>query len=230
VSGLNTIRDVVDQAWAQMFGPVDFRAPGVRVVVDPPGLPKNRIILLRLGEGCTIGVPAGISVDVSGLSADDVFHLEVARRFADGLALGPSYHHYADASTFVPQERCDARRVGDADGFRELIDPDEWSEAGFHEEEQDVWYGCFDDGERVAMGNMTDFAGRPADVGLVTRPDARGKGYATRLAGAMVADALEVIEVVRYRALFTNVASLAVARKLGFVNDGSNIVVRLLDS
>ena len=74
---------------------------------------------------------------------------------------------------------------------------------------------------------MSDFDGHPADVGLVTHPAHRGRGHGTRLAGAMITDALERTGVVRYRALFTNAASLAIAARLGFVGDGANIAVRL---
>jgi len=225
------IRDVVDSAWAELFGPVDLRSPGVRVIFDPPGLDYRRIFLLRLGDGCTIGAPSDITIDVAGMSPDEVFDPDVAGHFADGLILGPSWHGYLDATSFVKPEPCDARRLQDGplvDAFKGDIAPDEWSEGGFGHE-LDVAYGCFDGDELVAMGNMTDFAGHPADVGLVTHPKARGKGYGTRLAGAMIADALETIEVLRYRALFTNLPSMAVARKLGFVGEGANIVVRLAD-
>jgi predicted GNAT family acetyltransferase len=73
---------------------------------------------------------------------------------------------------------------------------------------------------------MTDFDGAPADVGPVTRPDARGKGLATAVAASMCAAAAPDIPLLRYRALATN-TSLRVARRLGFVGHGGNIAVRL---
>jgi RimJ/RimL family protein N-acetyltransferase len=73
---------------------------------------------------------------------------------------------------------------------------------------------------------MTDWRFRPADVGVLTRPDARGRGLAARLASTMVADALPVAGVVRYRALVTNRRSLAVASRLGFEPYGQNFRAR----
>lgn len=214
----------VEKTWSERLGIDDLRAPGVRVVRDVPGF-EDRIFLLRLGAGLTIVAPARIDLDVSGRTPDELFTPDGARSLGEGLVLGPSWHGYADAKSFVPQAPCDARRVEDAGDFH--VDTAEWAEGGFGAE-PDHWYASFDAGERVAMGNMTDFNGAAGDVGLVTHPDHRGKGHATRLAGAMIADALEGMEVVRYRALFTNLASMSVARKLGFEGDGANIVVRLV--
>jgi hypothetical protein len=43
----------------------------------------------------------------------------------------------------------------------------------------------------------------------------------------MVSDALPAVEIVRYRALMTNTASLRVAQSLGFEGRGQNYRVRL---
>ena len=83
-------------------------------------------------------------------------------------------------------------------------------------------------GDGLAAGNMTDFAGTPTDVGLVTHPEHRGRGLASRVAGTMLAWAAgEGHELARYRALTTNAASLRVAAKLGFTPLGANVAVRL---
>ena len=73
---------------------------------------------------------------------------------------------------------------------------------------------------------MTDWRGLPADVVVLTRPDARRRGLAGRVAPTMIADALPEAIVVRYRALVTNLASLAVARRLGFEPYGQNYRAR----
>lgn len=78
----------------------------------------------------------------------------------------------------------------------------------------------------VAAGNLTEWRGRPADVGVLTAPSERGRGRARHLVGAMVATALPSIGVARYRALASNTASLAVARRLGFVEYGQNFRAR----
>ncbi|MDD9372168.1 MAG: GNAT family N-acetyltransferase [Acidimicrobiales bacterium] len=73
---------------------------------------------------------------------------------------------------------------------------------------------------------MTDWRGLPADVGVLTQPSQRRRGLARRLVGTMVADALPAVGVVRYRALATNIASLALAERLGFEPYGQNFRAR----
>jgi hypothetical protein len=222
------------------MGGAELRAPGVRVVTGAPALRGYRgLYLLRLGDGCTIGAPDDIAAEVrervTGLDVHEVYTRAGAERLAGdaaALVLGPSAHAYLDADSFVPPPPCDARRLGPRDvdivaSFRAELDPEEWHEGGFVDELDGVVWGAFEDGRLVAMGNMTDFDGAPADVGIVTPPSARGRGVGTALCGAMIADALRVTPVIRYRALETNVASMRIAAKLGSVGDGGNIAVRL---
>ncbi|MEA3054879.1 MAG: Acetyltransferase domain, partial [Actinomycetota bacterium] len=62
-------------------------------------------------------------------------------------------------------------------------------------------------------------------------PAHRGRGHAHRVAADMTTWAVTEggAEVVRYRALTTNHASLAVARRAGFVAYGENVAIRLPD-
>jgi hypothetical protein len=67
-----------------------------------------------------------------------------------------------------------------------------------------VIYGIEHDGRLAAAGNVTPFRGYPADVGLLTRPAARGRGLAKQIAVQMIGDALPAAGIIRYRALVTN--------------------------
>ena len=237
-----TIRQVVDRSWSEWFGadPAQLRSPGVRVISDPPGMPGYRgIYLLRLGDGCTVGAPPDIFGDVRaravGVDADTLYTRDAAPGLVGdtaGLVFGPSRHAYLDADTFLSPRPCDARRLSPDDAhaiaaFRTDIAEAEWNESGFGSEDPVGIWGAFEGRELAAMGNMTDFGGSPGDVGLLTHPSFRGRGLGTGLAGAMITDALPTVPVIRYRALESNVPSLAVAAKLGFVPDGGNIAVRL---
>jgi RimJ/RimL family protein N-acetyltransferase len=232
-----SLRDAVDRAWSAFFGrhAAELRAPGVRIVRDAPALADYRgIYILRLGEGCAIGAPPDLDLAVDDLTPDDVFDRDVARGIVGeraGLVLGPSIHSYADASTFATSQPR-GRRLTDADGdaveaLRRTMPEEEWAEGGFGHDDTTVIWGIFEDRALVAAGNMTDFDGTPTDVGLATTPTHRGKGLGRSLASAMVEDALKRFPVVRYRALASNEPSRAVARTLGFVDDGANIAVRL---
>ena len=238
------LRADVDRFWSRFFGldARDLRRAGVRVVSDAPGLPGYRgVFLLRLDDGCTIGAPGDVAGRVrsraDAADVDTVFTRDGARALVAedaALVLGPSIHAYVDPRGVVEQPPCDARPLGPSDDdvlarLHAAVDDDEWGEGGFARQAPyaEVVWGAFEDGDLVAAGNLTDFDGRPADVGIVTRPDSRGRGLASRLVSMMVADALRTVPVVRYRALESNAASRRVAAKLGFVPDGANIAVRL---
>lgn len=144
--------------------------------------------------------------------------------------LGPSWHGLTDAAHFRPAGPGAGRRLDRGDpllaGLREACGEADWAEGGFAGPDG-VIYGIEEDGHLAAAGNLTPFRGYPADVGLLTRPAARGRGLARQLATRMIGDALPAAGIVRYRALVTNSASLAIARSLGFAGYGQNLVVRL---
>lgn len=199
----------VDRAIADAFGlDVDaLHEPGLRIVTDAPMLDGYRgVYVLRLGETVLVGAPSG---------------------------LGPSRHSYLHRDDFVAGP-ADGRRVTDDDmdavrAFEASVGSEAFHEGGFgHDPFPDVAWLIEDDHGIAVLGNMTDFAGAPADVGLVTRDDVRGRGLATRLATAMLVDCFASgdVEVARYRALTTNAPSLAVAAKLGFAGYGENVAVR----
>jgi GNAT superfamily N-acetyltransferase len=233
------MEEAVDVSWCGFFG-VDretLHAPGIVVLTDVPGLPEYEgTFVLRLGGTCVIAVPssreASIREAVEGRSVDEVFDaVFVPSLGREGwLVLGPSRHSYADRSLFHPVADGDVRRLREVDALavRELeaaVPGGEWSEGGFVHEAAELW-GVFEDDRLAALGNMTEWNGAMSDVGLVTRPDRRGRGLGTMVASAMCRAALETIEVVRYRALTTNIASLRVADRLGFVSYGENMAIR----
>jgi GNAT superfamily N-acetyltransferase len=158
---------------------------------------------------------AGVCARIAGVTESEV--------------LGPSWHGFVDRARFVSGSAREGRRLDRNDPlFDELriaCGDDEWEEGGFLH--GGVLYGIEEEGRLVAAGNMTPYRGFPADVGLVTHPDARRQGLAKRLAATMVWDALPDVGIVRYRALVTNAASLRIAESLGFEGRGQNLVVRL---
>jgi RimJ/RimL family protein N-acetyltransferase len=116
--------------------------------------------------------------------------------------------------------------------FLRECDLADWAESGFPRYPRSAdpqttrFWVLRDRGEVVAAGNMTEWRGLPADVGVLTTPEERSRGLAGRLVGTMVTAALPEVGVVRYRALASNVASLAVARRLGFEHYGQNYRAR----
>jgi GNAT superfamily N-acetyltransferase len=235
------VRGRVDSTWAEVFG-IDvheLRVPAVRVVIDAPGLRGYRgCYLLRLYDGCCVAahpaVGAQVRAAVGGATVAQVFDPAFVGAWAaelGGRVLGPSWHGYARGSDLRMPADDRVRRLGREDDeavaeLRAAVGEADWAEGGFGHR-PDVLWGVYEGGHLAAAGNMTDYDGFPADVGLVTRPDARGKGLATAVAASMCAAAAPDIPLLRYRALTTNTASLRVARRLGFVGHGANIAVRL---
>ena len=67
------------------------------------------------------------------------------------------------------------------------------------------------------------------DPGIITRPDSRGRGYATAAASRVVENATGLGRLVLYQTLESNTAAVSVATRLGFEQYATHVAVRLLD-
>ena len=190
----------------------ELHAEPLRIVTPAPGFADYRgVYVLTLGTTTLVSAPVG--------------HVD-----ADAIALGPSQHAYLHRDDHVAPATATTRRVhpDELSSLRDSVPAEEWAEGGFGHDD-DVTWAAYDGAVLVAAGNLTDFDGRPADIGLVTHPDHRGRGHALRVTRDMTTSAIvdHGATVVRYRALVTNAASVAVARNAGFVAYGCNVAVRL---
>ena len=233
------LRDVVDVAWAEALG-CDIRlvrTPGVHLVPGGPGFEGyNAVYVARIEDAVLVYCPEplrAVACDIlAGCRADEAFTggtLELIAGDRLNVILGPSSHNFADSQHLALVPGKGQRISADDDrlaALRTACGDEEWTEAGFSFD-RGAFYAIEINAEVVAAGNMTPFRGHLADVGLITHPDHRGKGWAKRLASRMIADVLADAGVVRYRALITNAPSVAVARSLGFVARGENLVARL---
>lgn len=239
---LERIREVVDAEWEATLG-VDrsrLHSGGVHVVAGDLG--SNDAMSFLVAGTCFVVVPEG-EIDaarrlVSGLGPRAVFSAEILRTVVgpDGQVDGPSVHTYADEGSFRGVGDPSAVSVGGGDvelmEFLEANELEDSAESGFPRDpvaadpEKTQFWVLREHGQVVAAGNLTEWRGRPADVGVLVGPADRGRGRARRLVGAMVIAALPTVGVVRYRALASNAASLAVARHLGFVEYGQNYRAR----
>lgn len=232
-------RPAVDAFWADAFGcdRALFGRPGVHVVDGGPWLSDYQgLYFLRLDATLLVHAPSGLRARVKASAGDadahDLFTRDAAANLAGSavLVLGPSRHHYADA--VARAEPGDAvRELGsddqDAlDALRHACGNDDWDEGGFGDLPARR-FGIYKGRALIAAGNLTEWRGSFSDVGLVTHPGYRGRGHARAVTRAMTRAALDSADVVRYRALTTNAASLAVARREGFLPYGENIAVRL---
>ena len=242
------LADVVDHAWAEALG-CDvglLRRPGVHLVPGGTRLQGlERVYLARIGDATLVSCPPSVRARaesvLAGLSPAAAFRADTCARLARTVPSqvhGPSWHGFVDpAHVLTPVEGRGRRLPTDHPLLTELrhaCGDDDWAEGGFYfgddlEEEAVLVYGIEEQGRLVAAGNLTPFRARPADVGLVTRPEARGRGLATSLTVRMVTDVLPHVGVVRYRALLTNAPSLRIAASLGFQEHGRSYVAHVHD-
>ncbi|WP_412539960.1 GNAT family N-acetyltransferase [Longispora sp. K20-0274] len=223
--------NVVEEYWNRALG--RDTTPGVHLVADSRG--GHGVYVLGTPGCVRVTVPTEQLTDavlaVHEIDQETLLTAEFwAKAFPDGAVLGPSQHHYLTSADRLP-DHSGIRRLNPGDHLalaelRSACPEEDWEEGGFADE-PGALFGAFDDGRLLAAANLTNWNGQPTDVGLLTRPDARGRGLATRAASAACAHALRLHGIVRYRTLVANPASMTIARRLGGTPYGLNIYVRL---
>lgn len=244
------IKTMVDEEWGRRLGldPARFVEGGVQIIVDHADTDHadtdqfEEVVSIFIDRTCLVRVPVNLfdaaHAVFSDLTAEEAFTADALAELLGerGDVLGLSWHHYGDERSLNVEPDAAACAVNGADGdlrrFLESHSIEDWAESGFPLDPASAdpsgtsfWLLRQDD-RVVAAGNLTEWRGVPTDVGVLVDPAVRGHGLARRLTGAMVAAALPTAGVVRYRALSTNVASLAVADRLGFERYGGNYLAR----
>lgn len=237
---LPTTRSRVDASWSKTFDldPVELHRPGVRVREhNTPRTAWRGLYVLSVDESVFVFTPADLTEPISraltGVDANTALVPEWWRGvFADPAVrvLGPSVHHYLDDGTGLAAHAA-GRRLNPLDSaalnaLRGAVDVREWQHAGF-DEEAPMLFGLFEGDELAAAANLTPGPAAASDVGVLTRQDRRGRGYGTALAATAAKQAIGLYGVARYRSLDTDIASLAVARRLGFTEYGRNLAIHL---
>jgi len=166
-------------------------------------------------DGATevVAAPAMLDLEAAGLVRVSEAGLEIDRA-PDGIRF----------------ERLDEHpRLGELVGTDEKFaahNAAEWEHAGFGGQAVTL-FGLFDGESLVAAANLSPGPGGASDVGVLTRPDVRGKGYGERVAALAAAQAVAMCGIARYRVPVDFEASLSIARRLGFAEYGRNLVINL---
>ncbi|MEU3606417.1 GNAT family N-acetyltransferase [Streptomyces sp. NPDC035033] len=222
-------------------GSVSF-APGggVSVVVSPEsGLcPVGWVGMVTLGESALVTVPVEkralavrhalerlpVGALMDGSSVNEV--LPVAR------VLGPAVLSYVSPEKFLPVETGSLRVERLPAGHPELRRLEE--SAG----DQDAGEAALDEitspvfvvrehGRVVAAAGYQGWPSRTAHLGVLTAPDARGRGLARVTGSAAVAHALAAGLLPQWRARASAAASRRVAASLGFEELGFQLSIEL---
>lgn len=145
--------------------------------------------------------------------------------------IGPAFHGYLEATSFVNQTSPNVRRLRPADDaavelFRKECSVVEWENSGLAK--ADFWrHGCFQGKTVTAVAGYQpwgDSAGGPC---VLTHPAFRGGGRGSAVTSAVVADALSNGKLVLYQTLESNEAAVRIALRLGYLRYGNHIAVRL---
>jgi RimJ/RimL family protein N-acetyltransferase len=148
-----------------------------------------------------------------------------------GAVIGPAAVLCADRATFraLPASP-EVRLLTDDDEpavarLRAAVAPAEWEQGG--SEIVHPAAGAFVGGQLVALAGYEVRGKSIAHLSVVAHPAHRGRGHAAAAVSRIAAAALERRLVAQVRTLESNVPSLAIAARLGFVPYARSLAVRL---
>ncbi len=230
----------MDAQWAAALGCAvdDLRSQGVAAAPHGTLAGYRGAMVLRRGDTCIASAPAemasAVRRKIEGLTADEVFTVSyLTGLFGSAVEriVGPAWQGCADGSDFHPAATRGTRLLQPADGLelRRLemaCDRTEWEHSTIAWGEAPV-FGCFEGDEMMAAGTLRPWGEGVQSVGIISHPAHRGRGYARAVASAMTAYGLAQGAVLRYQTLQANVASVAVAKALGYAEYGQTLAVRL---
>lgn len=217
-----------------------LQAPGVTLVGHAPALQRYRgAFMLRMGEAVVASVPHPYleAVGAAARGADGIFSVAFARH-TFGTAVeaveGPSWLGYVDAEAFRPPDSGTIRQLSERDvvplwQLADACNATDWENSGISFEGT-IGFGSFD-GDTLVAASMLDRRGDGLmEVGVLTHPAHRGRGYARAVVSAAIRLGLQQCPLLQYRTLESNRASVGMARGLGFQQCASSIAVRLADA
>jgi hypothetical protein len=221
---------LIRETWRQvMRAPDAFRGPGIVVVpratrsATPPWA-----TVITLEESTCLIASTDLAVRLDPAVAASLADPRAARLILgpELRVLGPAILAFADRTTFrAPAGGIATPTVAGAVELAQLgagCDPAEVEESALGTWQR--WVNVVVvDGQVVAGAGVEVWAPAIAHIGVLTRADQRGLGYARTAAAATVAQALAAGMVAQWRARRTLTASRRVAAALGFVELGSQV-------
>jgi RimJ/RimL family protein N-acetyltransferase len=145
--------------------------------------------------------------------------------------IGPAFIGYTDAKLFRQLGSGGARLLTNAD--REAVEilrnaclAEEWDHGGSTFRPKEM-VGVLSDQRLVTVASYQGWGEHIAHISIITHPAFRGRGYAAIAVSELTRIALERKLVPQYRTLEANQPSMAVARRLGFVQYATSLAIRL---
>ena len=230
--------EVAAEEVARFFGPerpgpllhAHVASTGVgRCAADRRPDPRTVLVELPGGNVALRGAPAPVP-DLRGLVEAPPEWLPALRAIDPGVATWPRLVSVLPRSADVPAPADLVRRLTAADAavlarlhpsvawISETWDGPAGLAASGH-----AW-AAFADGRPTAVACSFYVGSRYEDVGVVTDPDHRGRGLSTACAAALVADIRRRGRQPSWTTSPDNLASRAVAARLGFVHERDDIL------
>ncbi|GIV97151.1 MAG: hypothetical protein KatS3mg057_1808 [Herpetosiphonaceae bacterium] len=231
---------LIDEYWSSFLGcsTSDLYLNQTLVVPHSRLTDYKGALVFRRGPSCIISVPTSIAGSLLEVlrhrKPDDVFNESFLQRLfgsAVDRIVGPAWLGYADATDFHPREIHETRLINAADEAALRMLAQSCGEAWEHSAVQlgrPLIFGCFVGDRLIAAGSLERYGPRFLQVGVVTHPAYRGRGYGTSVASAATQYALESGNLIQCRVLESNVAAVAVAHSLGYHKYAATFAIRLL--
>lgn len=234
------VHQLLDEHWTATLGvaPSVWRDAEVVVASHPEPSHSDHVYLIRRDQSCIIVVPESLvgstTIACAQWPSAAVFDRAFVRSLygsAVSAIHGPFWLGYATADTFAAVGEPDVQPLAaehrDAlDDLRARVSEHEWVDAGMEMDTRQE-FGLVLGDQLAAVGTLNPFRGAPANVGVLTHPEHRGRGHGTAMLSALTAIALAESSVVQCRVLEDNRTAVAMARKLGYVDDGRTLEVVL---
>jgi GNAT superfamily N-acetyltransferase len=158
--------------------------------------------------------------ELSGLAAGRV-----------GKVIGPAPIHYGTAASLDLRDAVRAESfTPEAAVVSELRDAcgEAWTDGGSELSEGVPLFGAFDEANRLAaLASYKVWSGAIAHIYVITHPERRGRGFGRAAVAQAAGHALSAGLVPQYRTLQANAPAIAVAKRLGFVEYGFSVYVRM---
>ena len=146
--------------------------------------------------------------------------------------VGPSTHLYLDSdvdasllseasSAVVPLD------TEQLDRLSSRVRAQDWDEGGMgHRPAPTIAVGVLDEDDVVAAAVLNPWRDVPSDIGVVVADSHRGRGLGTTVAAHATSYAVRKHAIARWRAATRNVASMQIARRLGFEPYATQLALR----
>ena len=223
--------------WRGLLGaPSAFQAAGCVVAVRGAGAADGgRLEVVRLADRLAVSAPPELAERIGEAVAGGLVDLTdpaVVLALVGPVAqvIGPAALAYANRGCFTPRPGSGVAMLDAGDAavvaLAEACGPEDAAESAIAELPSPVWVARAD-GQVVAASGYAVWSGALGQVGVLTHPRFRGRGLGRVVASAAVADALDAGLVAQWRARVTLQASRRIARSLGFVELGRQVLFRL---